>query len=212
MTENGIWPELTLPAAEADAVRQEYGKATIILEYGSGGSTMLASTMPGKRVFSVESDRAWAIRLQAHIDQVAPPSPATVYHVDIGPTGDWGKPLDERNWTRFSRYPLDIWERPFFRHPDLILIDGRFRCACLAVAGMLCQRPLRVLFDDYANRPLYHAVEEMFPRTDMIGRMAVFDLVPGQVDRQHLPAIMRLFSHVSYHGRPAPYGSNHVKA
>lgn len=212
MAEPAIWPELTLPAAEADLLRQEYSKATIILEYGSGGSTVVASALPGKRVFSVESDRAWAISLQARIDELALPSPATVHHVDIGPTGDWGKPTTPESWPRFSRYPIDIWEQPFFRHPDLILIDGRFRCACLAVAGMLCERPLRVLFDDYGDRPLYHAVERLFPRTDMIGRMAVFDLSPGQVDRQHFPEIMQLFSHVAYHGRPAPYGTPHVKA
>ena len=48
-------PELTLPEAEAALLRETYDRAGVILEYGSGGSTVLAAEQPGKTVPSVES-------------------------------------------------------------------------------------------------------------------------------------------------------------
>ena len=58
-------PQLTLPPAEAEMVRRYYDKAGVILEYGSGGSTVLAGDMPGKVITSVESDRAWVEMMKA---------------------------------------------------------------------------------------------------------------------------------------------------
>jgi hypothetical protein len=49
-------PELTFSEEVACFVAREYAAARVILEYGSGGSTHLASQLAGKRVFSVESD------------------------------------------------------------------------------------------------------------------------------------------------------------
>jgi hypothetical protein len=46
MTEVLTPPKLTLPPAEADAVRLAYGQARVILEYGSGGSTLIAGRRP----------------------------------------------------------------------------------------------------------------------------------------------------------------------
>src|SRR5690554_280256 len=90
-------PELTLPEAEAERVAAAYGGADVILEYGSGGSTMLASEMPGKKVFSVESDQAWAGMMRGWFAQ-NPPANGTQIDViwsDIGETGLWGRPIDD---------------------------------------------------------------------------------------------------------------------
>ena len=65
-------PELTLPDAEAALIRAAYAKADVILEYGSGGSTVLASELPGKSVFSVESDRDWAQMMRGWLAQNPP--------------------------------------------------------------------------------------------------------------------------------------------
>ena len=61
-------PKLTLPRAEADWLRQHYAEARVILEYGSGGSTVLAGEQLGAHVFSVESDLGWAADLQDWFD------------------------------------------------------------------------------------------------------------------------------------------------
>lgn len=195
-----VWPELSFPLEEMQLVRRVYGSAHIILEYGSGGSTILASEQPAKLVFSVESDHAWAIRLQHEIDLRNLPSPALVYHVDIGPTGNWGRPLGPEAWTRFHLYPLSIWDEPFFRQPDVVLIDGRFRPACFMAVLLRTQKPLTVLFDDYTERPAYHSVEAFLKPTEMVGRMAVFDVQPRPFDPSETGAIMDHFFRATYHG------------
>lgn len=195
-----VWPELSFPLEEMQLVRRVYDSAHIILEYGSGGSTVLGSEWPGKLVFSVESDHAWAIRLQHEIDLRNLPSPALVYHVDIGPTGNWGRPLGPEAWTRFHRYPLAIWDEPFFRQPDVVLIDGRFRPACLMAVLLRTQKPVTVLFDDYTERPAYHSVEAFLKPSEMVGRMAVFHVQPRPFDPSETGAIMDHFFRATYHG------------
>jgi len=186
---------------EALFLRHSYGSAHIILEYGSGGSTILASEQPGKLVFSVESDRNWALRLQAEIDARDLPSPAHLYHVDIGPTGDWGRPISPDAWTRFHRYPLAIWDEPFFRKPDVVLIDGRFRPACFMAVLLRTRKPVTVLFDDYSTRPAYHSVEAFLKPAELVGRMAVFDVQPRPFDPSETGAIMDHFFRATYHGK-----------
>jgi hypothetical protein len=207
------WLELSFPKAEAKRLRSTYATTRVILEYGSGGSSVLASQHPGKLVFSVESDRNWALRLQAEIDTRALPSPAHVYYVDIGPTGNWGRPLGPEGWTRFYRYPLAIWDEPFFRQPDVILIDGRFRPACLMAVLLRTQKRVTVLFDDYAERPAYHSVEAFLKPTEIVGRMAVFDVEPKPFDPAETGVLMDHFFRATYHGKggygvlPSEHGS-----
>lgn len=199
------WPALSFPGAEEDLVRTTYEKARVILEYGSGGSTVLAAEMPGKLVFSVESDRNWALRLQSRLDEAELLSPATVYHVDIGPTGAWGRPLDDSHWPQFHNYPVAIWDEPFFRHPDVVLIDGRFRVACMMTVMARAERPITILFDDYVERKPYHMVEEIIAPREFVGRMAVFDVMPGLVTGSDLDAISRAFAQATYAGQPSLY-------
>jgi hypothetical protein len=194
-------PVLSMTEDEAREIRIAYRTARVILEYGSGGSTMVASRLPGKLVFSVESDPNWARQVQLAIDARNLPSPAILYPVDIGPVGLWGRPVDTRDWKKFYDYPSRIWSEPFFRHPDVVLIDGRFRAACLAVTLSRITRPVTVLFDDYARRPAYHVVEDLVGRPRKAGRMAVFEVDPARALRQvDGDMMMRLMRQASYVG------------
>jgi len=170
--------ELTFPAAESAYVRETYPKARVILEYGSGGSTVLAAEA-GCRVMSVESDRAWAERLADHLAAIS--SRASVHHADIGPTGAWGTPLKANAYAKFPSYALSVWDRPDFEEPDLVLIDGRFRASCLVAVLLRAKRPTTVLFDDYAKRRYYHGVERLARKEEMVGRMARFTVTPGAI-------------------------------
>lgn len=186
--------------AEAAHLTKTYGKARIILEYGAGGSTRIAARMPGKLVFSVESDPAWALRLQDEIRATDPVSPVIIWPVDIGETGPWGRPVSEQSWRRFHRYPLTIWDEPFFRQPDTILIDGRLRTACLATIMLRITRPVTVLFDDYGVRPLYRAVEPVIRPVRMIDTMAHFEITPDMVRKKDIGLLLAQFSVGSIHG------------
>lgn len=199
------WPELTFPPEETEELRAAYQAADVILEYGSGGSTVLAAGLPGKRIFSVESDRDWALRLQTHLDGLGLPSAATVQHVDIGPTGLWGRPEGPEAWQRFWRYPVSIWDAPYFRHPDVVLIDGRFRTACFMATLVRITRPVLILFDDYATRPAYQQVEQFFAPVRTVGRLAVFEVEPGRVAPADLSELLDLFNRATYPGSKRAY-------
>lgn len=190
-------PELTLPEAEAAHLRAAYERASVILEYGSGGSTALAAELPGKRVFSVESDRKWTRMMRNWLKQ-APPAEGTVVDViwsDVGPTKAWGYPVDDSHWTRYARYPLAVWDREDFVQPDVVLVDGRFRVGCAMAAALRSDRPVTVLFDDYVPRRRYHAIERFFgPPARTVGRMAEFHITPMTVEPGHLLTIIDMMT------------------
>lgn len=186
-------PVLTLPPAEAEALRAAYAAADVILEYGSGGSTALAAEMPGKTVFSVESDAAWLAGMQGWFTAHPPRARLHLHHGHIGPTREWGYPKSDASFRRWSSYPVSVWDLPEFQHPDVVLIDGRFRAACFLTTLFRITRPVRVLWDDYAGRPEYHAMEAFCPRAEMIGRMAVFDAHPTQIPAEQLGLILTTY-------------------
>ncbi|MBL9051441.1 MAG: glycosyltransferase family 2 protein [Tabrizicola sp.] len=169
---------LKMPPAEAAHLRQAFAKASVILEYGSGGSTIVAAE-GGRRVFSVESDKAWADRVQAELATIS--DRAHVHYADVGETGEWGAPVNGRAHRRFHAYALSVWDRPDFAEPDVVLIDGRFRAACLVAVLLRARRPTTVLFDDYRRRRFYHGVEKLARKEELIGNMARFTVTPGPI-------------------------------
>lgn len=192
---------ITMPEAEAAHLQACYSEARVILEYGSGGSTELSATLPGKLVMSVENDRDWARALRQKIAGSAPQSQVIIQHVDIGQTGSWGRAINSESWQRFHRYPNAVWDAAFFRHPDVILIDGRFRTACLMTALLRIRKPVTILFDDYADRPKYRLVEKIITPSRMIGRMAEFRPEPGRVKDADMGFVISQFFEATFSGK-----------
>lgn len=191
-------PELTLPDAEAARLRAAYQGADVVLEYGSGGSTVMAAEMPGKTVYSVESDRDWAEMMLGWFEGNPPAtgSEAQVIWVDIGPTKEWGHPLKASKHLRFAQYPLAIWDMEGFQQPDVVLVDGRFRTGCVMATAFRTAKPVTVLVDDYKRRKAYHRVETFLGAPKMFGRMAEFEVAPM------LPEPARLLEIVEMMTRP----------
>jgi hypothetical protein len=187
-------PELTLPEAEAERLARAYAEADVILEYGSGGSTVLASEMTGKTVFSVESDHAWAEMMRGWFVQNRPADGTKIDVIwsDIGETGEWGKPLNRGGWRHYADYPLAVWQREEFRQPDVVLVDGRFRPGCAMAAAFCTRKPVTLLVDDYKRRKGYHVIEEFLGAPRLIGRMAEFDVAPIAVPPDRLLPIIKM--------------------
>lgn len=185
---------LTLPEIEARAVEAAYSKTGVVLEYGSGGSTFAALRRGVKFVMSVESDRAWADQIATALDAEFPADRFLIHHADIGPTKAWGQPADRSGFRRYHLYATAIWDHPRFRHPDLVLIDGRFRVACFLATMIRCTRPVTVLIDDYIDRESYHWIEEFMPRDEMIGRMARFTVHPQFLPPEQLTRFAGAFT------------------
>jgi hypothetical protein len=183
--------KLTFPPAVGRLVTELYQSAQSILEYGSGGSTVLAAKA-GKPVISVESDKGWADRMAETLAGIS--TVAKVHHVDIGQTKDWGRPRNTEGFARYHTYALSVWDRPDLGDPDLVLIDGRFRAACLAAVVMRARQPTTVLFDDYVDRTYYHAVEKLAEKEQVVGRMARFTVTPGPIPPEMLTQVIGWFS------------------
>ncbi|WP_299933156.1 hypothetical protein [uncultured Pelagimonas sp.] len=186
-------PELTLPAAEAALLSHAYKGAEVILEYGSGGSTVMASELPGKRVFSVESAQDWTEMMKGYL-AANPPVVGTqveMIWVDIGPTKEWGHPVDDAHWRAYPKYALDVWRRRDFVQPDVVLVDGRFRQACALATAFLSTKPVDLFFDDYAGRKHYHKVEDYLGPPQITGRMAHFRVTPMAIPPEKLFQVVK---------------------
>lgn len=184
MAEGPRRPDLTLPPAEAavylSAVTRATASGGTVLEYGSGGSTLLASEA-GAEVWSVESDAAWAAMMRDWFEAHPPARRVTILHADIGPTRDWGHPVDDSRIRQWPDYALTPWETAGFPHPDVVLVDGRFRLASFLAVAFHITRPVTLFFDDYTPRRAYHRAEEVAKPAAITGRMARFDLTPTSI-------------------------------
>lgn len=206
---SGLVESLTFPSKEAEIVEAEYNRASVILEYGSGSSTVYASGLADKTVFSVESDARWAYALGRYLDGSLPLSAPRLHHVDIGPTGAWGRPYSSEKWENFKEYALSVWDRSDFVAPDVVLIDGRFRLACFVTVAFRTRKPIIVLIDDYVDRQAYHVAETLYPAV-RIGRMARFEIPPSPENWSHIELAIRAFGSASYAPIPQKRGLGRV--
>lgn len=187
-----------MPEAEKQYLTTVYERAQVILEYGSGGSTRVAAAMPGKYIMSVESDLQWVRDLRHELADAK--SPVVLQHVDIGETGPWGRPVNDASWRVYHNYPNSVWDQPWFRQPDVVLIDGRFRTACLAAVVMHTAKQVTVLFDDYGVRERYQLIEKIIKPRRMIGRLAEFSIKPNTFKPAQIGALVEQFFMMTVHG------------
>lgn len=159
--------------------RERLKSARNYLEYGSGGSTILANRLVHTLV-SVESDGNFLSEVRRKLAEEGHHSMVKLLHVNIGLTLEWGMPVftkpTRRRVRRWEDYPTAPWRyfRSIGQQPDLILVDGRFRVACV-LESLLSLSPssnAEILLDDYAGRPHYSVVEQ-FADLQMVGRMAI---------------------------------------
>ncbi len=179
-------PPPMLEGALHDELSAAMRSATTYLEYGSGGSTLLAASLVRGTVLSVESDRAFRDAIAAAVAP-ADRERVKVLHVDIGPTTRFGRPMLPL-YARWSAYPVAPW-RALQSPPDLILIDGRFRVACVLTS--LLHLPTTwggvIYLDDYEGGPKqrgYAAIEPFIANAAFVGRALRF--TPGAFDRAAL--------------------------
>ncbi|MBV7482836.1 hypothetical protein [Bordetella sp. BOR01] len=152
-------------------------KAEVFLEYGSGGSSVMASGSAVRKIYSVDSDQPFLQAVQARIAQTGGDSSKYVpIYIDIGPTGAWGRPSDHGSAALWPAYVNEPWTtmKNHGEAPDLVLIDGRFRVASFLISALFAPAGCIILFDDYFDRPAYHVVEKYLKPVRAAGRMAQF--------------------------------------
>lgn len=155
----------SLPVAMTDGetavLRECFSKAGSLVEFGSGGSTLLAVRSPSlRRIWSVESDPAWIARLHAEPDIASAVAEARLClrHADLGAVGEFGYPLDASRRDAWPGYYRSVWDEAGAIETDLVLVDGRFRVACALEAMARCRPHAVLLIHDFWNRVPYHPV------------------------------------------------------
>jgi hypothetical protein len=145
-----------------------------VVEFGAGGSTLYAVTRGVQRIVSVESDSRWIGRLRdtAEIAAAEEAGRLILIHADIGPVARYGAPADASMSRAWPRYPLAPWNS--CSQPDLVLIDGRFRPACIAQAVLHCPRRTLIAVHDFWTRPAYHEALDVLEWISSVDSFGVF--------------------------------------
>ena len=176
-------------------------EARSYLEYGGGGSTVVAAR-EGKVFKTVDSDPYFLDAVKRKISSLNEPinlSNISFIHADIGLTQAWGTPVfhgrDEKRLQQWRNYPLSPWNAGDNFSPDLVLVDGRFRVACAlaSIRALQGKSDWELLVDDYEERYFYKEIEKFAILTNMAGRMAIFKPREG-VNLSQLNDSFELFS------------------
>jgi hypothetical protein len=174
-----------MPRQALEALTAAMQTSRCYLEYGMGGTTLLACRLGVPSIISVESKREWRDAVEQRLNGTA--CAAHLLHVDIGKTKAWGYPANNDHWQAYHRYPLAPWgcARDHAVEPDVVLVDGRFRVACFLASLIHANPGTTVFFDDYLDRPHYTAVERFLRPERCVGRCAVFS-VPANLPRDEI--------------------------
>ena len=166
-------------------------RATNYLEYGIGGSTVLAAQKTMQTIIAIDSSEEWIGKVKTDIEKSVFSGNIILLHANLGTTADWGYPSNElmvKNWPQYYASPWTSF-RNFNLSPDLILIDGRFRTSCFLYSLLHCKAGTRILWDDYLNRPEYHFVEKVLQPQGLIEDMAIFS-TNEYIDKQLVTSLL----------------------
>lgn len=166
-----------LTAAETMQIELQLAGRASLLQFGCGNSTLVAARQ-AQTIVSVDSDAAWLAGVGENLARAA--IDFTPFHADIGPTGDQGYPVNDSRARDWPRYHVDIWRR-LASGPDAVLIDGRFRVACLLQALIHCKPDCLLLFHGFEDREAYRVVLKHVDVLARIDSLAVLRAKP-QVD------------------------------
>jgi hypothetical protein len=144
------------------------------LEYGSGGSTYAASQLISSSITSVDSSKDWLDKVSDACNRDQCRIKPNLIHVDIGPVGDWGRPIDNTARNLWPSYYFTPWSNTAIYDTDLYLIDGRFRVACFATILLGCRSDSIILIHDFSSRSGYQVVKEIAHEIARAGDLSAF--------------------------------------
>jgi hypothetical protein len=148
---------------------------TNYVEFGSGGSTVLASQTVSGSVTSVDSSTEWLSSVETACRENKSKVSPRCFFVDIGPIGDWGGPTDRSTRDRWPSYHCAVWKDiPTSRDADLYLIDGRFRVACFLQSLLHAKRNALFAIHDFTSREEYHPIKQFTREVARANELSAF--------------------------------------
>jgi hypothetical protein len=165
--------------AEKGLLRSFLCSSCNYLEFGTGGSTVMACSLVKKSVSSVESDPEWLKKVEDYCSSQAIVLKPELIYADIGPVRDLGYPRGDGFRDQWPNYHDIIWSHKGANNADLYLIDGRFRVACFIQTLLHAQPSAVIMIHDFVNRPHYHVVREFSHEIAITETLSVFQRKGG---------------------------------
>ena len=131
-------------------------QSKIYFEYGCGGSTYLASLCNNiEKIYTVDSDIEWLNKVGLHINKKK--NITYIYNEMLTIPNTYGIP--GKNATDIQKIE---YSNKFIKilpnNVDTILIDGRFRVACVLKLYPYINENTIIIFDDFLDRSYYHNI------------------------------------------------------
>jgi hypothetical protein len=165
---------------ELEFLREQLRNTEFLLEYGTGGSTLLALNAGPKRIVSCETDAGYIddFRLK-HASDFWNFSMIELRHLDVGVTKKWGYPVET-----FTDSQADGYFRVIEEHADAdtVFIDSRFRVAVAAKCYLFLGDDAKFLIHDF-DRKHYLPVLEFLELEEQVGTLALLKKRPNSSDR-----------------------------
>ncbi|WP_432474183.1 hypothetical protein [Amphritea sp. HPY] len=149
------------------------------LEFGLGGSSIRAIQKSKAKIYTVESSPDWIRHMRKYIYvKYFVNKRLFIFPVDIGPTGEWGYPKTNDYQPLFSDYSANVFKEIDSNTIDLVLVDGRFRVACILKVILECLETnnLKILIHDFWNREEYHVVLKYLDAIDKADTIGLFSI------------------------------------
>lgn len=163
---------------ELDALRLELRECKSLIEFGAGGSTLLAIQAEPRKIVSCETDPEYLqkLRLNATVEAAETMGRLQLVHLDVGLTRQWGRPLEVPNREQMMKVfePIRVNS-----DADTVFIDGRFRVAVAAKSYLYLKDDAKVIIHDF-ERPYYQAVLEFLTLEKQVDRLAVLRKIPNR--------------------------------
>lgn len=165
------------------------------VEFGSGGSTVLAASLVREAVTSVDSSSEWLDKVRQECVARECRIEPKLIHVDIGELKDWGFPRNTARKSDWASYHSWIRNGEDGALADLFLVDGRFRVACFLQVFLQGNPDSLIAVHDFANRPKYHVIHEFGQEVARAENLSVFVRRPG-ADRKRALEVLEAHAFV----------------
>lgn len=139
-------------------------RSNYFLEFGSGGSTIRSLTKSNTKIYSVDSSLEWIQFMRKYfIVRYFEGKRLDFLHIDIGPTKEWGNPIDDSFRHLYPNFSSKIFENLNPKDLDTIFVDGRFRVACVLntiihLYDVGSFEDKTIMIHDFWNRDYYHVI------------------------------------------------------
>ena len=189
LTQNELSNPISSHSMNGDSLSaklSEICKSKKVLEFGSGGSTILLAAN-AEKLISIESDKKFAAQVNRKLESLNYKSKASVIYVNIGPTKSFGQPfsfLSPIFKYRYKNYVRVFDNLGMQFKPDIVFVDGRFRVWCSIQACKTLEHNFILIVDDYFDRKEYHEIENFLgPAKVFSENTAYFEVQIGSIDK-----------------------------